>query len=311
MRFDSFRGRGALTCAAAALALALSSCSSSSSDSNGGSGGTETPTGVYLDGAVLEGLDYSTETHSGTTDADGTFEYEEGETVTFSIGDFPLGEAEGAEVVTAWDLAQNEDAESVNAFLNRIVLVQAIDDDFDLSTGILIPDSAREALQGETFVFTSDDDIFEVVATAGGVTEFAAYVIDAIENNALDNFVNAMDVQFDYPIATLSPEQGQSGVCTFYNAFAPPAVITFSEAMDSATFGDGNALLFDLVARTLYDISGLLLDAESAAVWNITHSVAPFDGNYLLVLTRNIKTAAGDALPAPFFWYSGSNDDCL
>ena len=42
-----------------------------------------------------EGLEYQTETLSGITDANGTFEYREGETVTFYFGGSGLGQAEG------------------------------------------------------------------------------------------------------------------------------------------------------------------------------------------------------------------------
>ena len=45
-------------------------------------------------------LSYTTPTLSGMTNADGEFLYEEGEAVTFSIGDITLGTAQGQDVIT-------------------------------------------------------------------------------------------------------------------------------------------------------------------------------------------------------------------
>lgn len=46
--------------------------------------------GIFLDGCVT-GLNYVTDTHEGVLDAEGCFEYEENETITFSIGGLLLG----------------------------------------------------------------------------------------------------------------------------------------------------------------------------------------------------------------------------
>ena len=46
--------------------------------------------GRFLDGCVT-GLDYCTRTHQGVVDEQGFFEYEVGETVSFSIGDLAIG----------------------------------------------------------------------------------------------------------------------------------------------------------------------------------------------------------------------------
>lgn len=74
-------------------AFALAGCGSDSNDNTSDSGGddntggtVQTETGVFLD-AEVGNIDFETETQSGTTNDAGEFEYQEGEQVTFSIGE--------------------------------------------------------------------------------------------------------------------------------------------------------------------------------------------------------------------------------
>ena len=84
------------------MALMIAAC--------GGGGGGSTPSssgsvlsGVFVD-APVEGLEYSTETQSGSTGSDGRFYYKSGETVTFKIGKLVMGSAMGAPTLTPVDL---------------------------------------------------------------------------------------------------------------------------------------------------------------------------------------------------------------
>ena len=64
--------------------------------------------GIFLDGCV-SGLDYVTDTHEGVLDSQGRFEYEENETITFSIGNLVLGSVLAKVYITPLDFV----AESV------------------------------------------------------------------------------------------------------------------------------------------------------------------------------------------------------
>jgi hypothetical protein len=64
---------------------------------------TTVRTGVFIDGPV-QGLSYETATQSGVTNANGEFDYINGETVTFSIGGIVLGTADAAAEVSPFDL---------------------------------------------------------------------------------------------------------------------------------------------------------------------------------------------------------------
>lgn len=62
-------------------------------------------TGYLLAGTAVAGVAYETPTQLGVTGPDGSFQYEEGETVRFTIGGTVLGELAGQEKVTPFDLA--------------------------------------------------------------------------------------------------------------------------------------------------------------------------------------------------------------
>jgi hypothetical protein len=118
-----------------AAALALSAC--------GGGGGSDTPaavagtqTGVFVDSAV-EGLSYETSSGvKGTTDAQGRFKYNEGDTVTFKAGGVTLGSGKATGTVTPAHISGGEDT---NKFTNLLVLLQSLDTDGDPSNGITLP----------------------------------------------------------------------------------------------------------------------------------------------------------------------------
>lgn len=93
--------------------------------------------GIFRGGPV-EGLAFSTKTHSGTTDKAGTFSYEEGETITFSIGDLVLGAATGDGDVSPIDLVPGATDGSDSAVNNICVLLQSLDRDGHLNNGIQI-----------------------------------------------------------------------------------------------------------------------------------------------------------------------------
>jgi len=61
--------------------------------------GDATQQGIFVDSPV-EGLRFLSATQSGMTDSNGAFLYQEGETVSFYVGDILLGNILGAETVT-------------------------------------------------------------------------------------------------------------------------------------------------------------------------------------------------------------------
>jgi hypothetical protein len=313
----------ALSCALLALGMAVAGCSSSSSGGGSDNSGDtdDALERVFIDAAV-EGLDYSTDTQSGTTDADGTFTYLEGETVTFSIGDFAFGAAEGAAVLSPWELAQAEDPDSVLGFLNRIAFLQAIDEDSQVSNGIKISSESRELLQAESIVFYDAANLSGEMDGMGLPTPPPgfSFVGDSALMHIVDNFSGltpnggVFKALFDYPIVDVAPgQEALTSSITTSCALTPsnPATIVFSSAVDASTMIGGNVMIFSLTTLQPLDSESTVITEDEGNSWDIENSDAPFgDYDYLIVLTRAVKLANGTPLPAPFFWYFQTYDGC-
>ncbi len=99
-------------------------------------------TGEFVD-APVQGLFYVSGSISGFTDSDGRFEYEEGESVSFFIGDIALGNAvPGKSLVTPLDLVVDGDIDS-SAVINIARLLQSLDIDDEENT-ITLPVELQE-----------------------------------------------------------------------------------------------------------------------------------------------------------------------
>ena len=172
----------------------------------GGSGGTPPGGGQSIGPVVLagrfvdrpvEGLRYTTPTRNGKTDANGTFVYQTGETVSFHVGDILIGQAAGAATVTPLTLAGapapvslletnlavrtvnlNKQAGSGRAApldiaTNIALFLQTLDEDGDLTNGIKIPAAMANLAAGASLNFARPmaefhaDAAFRKVIAAG------------------------------------------------------------------------------------------------------------------------------------------------
>lgn len=137
LNFRRFVLRGSLLFLWGSLSWSMIAC-------GGGSDTSDALTGVFKD-SVVQGLSYQTDTIEITqTDKDGTFRYNEGEEVTFSIGGgIVLGSVAGGEVITPMDLVP-EAVDATNAEVTRILrLLQTLDSDADPDNGIEISDTVH------------------------------------------------------------------------------------------------------------------------------------------------------------------------
>ena len=111
-------------------------------------------TGIFVDSEVT-GLGYSTETQSGVTNSQGEYNYIEGETVTFSIGEIVLGSAPAGPEMTPVSIASTADATvETQEVKNIAALLQTLDSDNDPSNGILIETATVEAIEVTDIDFT-------------------------------------------------------------------------------------------------------------------------------------------------------------
>lgn len=111
--------------------------------------------GIFSDSPVA-GLSYATPSASGITDADGLFNYREGETVVFSIGKLALPVVVASDMVTPLDMAASESVTDPSV-VNIARLLQSLDEDSDPDNGITIPADAADSFT-ETSIFDAADD---------------------------------------------------------------------------------------------------------------------------------------------------------
>lgn len=123
--------------------------------------------GVFLDSEVA-GVQYRTETKSGITNADGEYEYEAGETVTFSIGNLDFPPVAAAGTVTPLDIVGTADPTNTSV-VNMIRLLQTLDADGDPSNGITITETARDTATQVDFALPAAE--FETAVTSLIVSE--------------------------------------------------------------------------------------------------------------------------------------------
>lgn len=162
-----------------ALVLGLAACGGGSepaSDNGGNKGGggggkpqTGPATGRLLDTAV-SGVAYASPGGSGTTDENGIFKYNHGDTIEFKLGGLSLGKAKGAAIVTPMELAGDNE----NRVRNLLILFQSLDADGNPENGISIPASAASAvsasinLDSDPAAFAASPEL-QKAREAGGV----------------------------------------------------------------------------------------------------------------------------------------------
>jgi hypothetical protein len=191
-------------------------------------------TGYFTDSAV-QGLNYATETQSGVTDALGAFTYVEGETISFTIGTFVLGDTVAAKAAmtpldcTAPSLSlptTNGELELLNLksrfvrpfgeginfakFQNLLVLLQSLDSDKDASNGITISSGMAALLDGVELDFEARPKGFRNAFVFRKVMA-AAVAADLINtgrikrgNEALGHYYEAQEISTSFTTVSRS-----------------------------------------------------------------------------------------------------------
>ncbi len=155
-------------------ALAVVACSALAAC--GGGSGSATHTGVFVDSAV-SGLSYTASPSglSGTTDAAGHFDYKDGDTITFKLGNVTLGTAPALAQVTPKSIADattSNSADAANIASNIARFLQTFDADGNPDNGISIDPETINAAAPVNFNqapadFTSDAGYTALIQSTG------------------------------------------------------------------------------------------------------------------------------------------------
>ena len=111
---------------------------------------------TIIDG-IIEGLEYQTSSGiTGLTNADGSFSFNTGDVVTFSIGNVVIGDIDMSQItdgqVFLQDIADIDRSDMSDQYVeNMAVLLQSIDNNGDAYDGIVITDEIRVAFSDADF----------------------------------------------------------------------------------------------------------------------------------------------------------------
>lgn len=135
----------------------------------GGGGGSSSPSpssevaitanGILLD-APVEGARYVSGSVTGITDANGTFQYEIGDSVRFYVGDILLGEAVGKPMITPVDFFNGADINN-DTVTNIARFLQTIDEDKNPDNGIQISQNVRDLAKNRSVRFSQSPAAFD------------------------------------------------------------------------------------------------------------------------------------------------------
>ena len=121
----------------------------------GGGGGSSATSGQIVD-SLVQGLQYTSGSNSGLTDANGRFQASPGADITFRVGDITLGTLSARDVLNIVDLIDGVEEYSTSnpRIYNTARFLQSIDDDRDTSNGIQITQQVRDLAVGVSMDFT-------------------------------------------------------------------------------------------------------------------------------------------------------------
>ncbi|AFM11066.1 hypothetical protein [Turneriella parva] len=153
------------------VAFAAAHCTGNAGISENGSAvSAEVFTGRFID-APVQGVEYSTSTQRGITDADGNFRYQAGEQVTFSIGKTVLGSGPAIAYMTPEHLSASGTGLSDQSVINMLRFLQTVDSDGVAENGIEIRQAVRDLLAGTTINFNQTVSAFDADVVVKAVVQ--------------------------------------------------------------------------------------------------------------------------------------------
>ena len=244
---------------------------------------------AYLVDSGVKGVTYRCGTQSGTTGADGLFNYQHGQTCTFNIGATTFSVAAdklaAGKSVTPYDIFSGDDEKVVN--LAR--LLQTLDSDGDASNGIDINTTVHSSITSQ-IDFDSNFD----ASVAGLMTTLGLTLINPVD--ALAHLATNVTAPTSYTTFERIAEIDASDITGFTN---PTDKARYVAQKIAKYFNDKNDLtLGDSIADWVLGGSPMTGTDDS----NITHynpyilEIPSPDNNKTMIVEVCNKTHAGKAI---------------
>jgi len=225
------------------LTAILMGCGGGGGDGTTSGGGVSTATGIFKDSNV-SGLNYVSGSQSGVTGADGTFTYEVGQSVTFSVGGVTIGSVTGQSIVTPVDLVAGGSSSSMQV-QNIVRFLMMLDVDGDASNGIVISSAVQTMAVNWSQVDFSTTDLS---------TALTSIISDATSVDGVTHTLPSSTVAKSHMESTL--------LCVYAGAFRG----TYSGG-DSGSFGY-------LLDATTGLVAGVAFSNNAQAIIALTGSTA-------------------------------------
>ena len=249
--------------------------------------------GVFLDSAV-GGVDYSTSSGlGGVTDSSGTFYYNSGDQVSFTIGGISLGSVTGAAKLTPVEV-MGASGTADQKVINLSRLLQTLDADGDPSNGINITTATKTTLQSKSVDFDVSVDSFDnatksVTAAVGKTMVTATKAIKHLHSTLNDQGLSSK-VASDADLQSVSSELD--------NFTTVPAGFTVSENATALSEASGNSNL---------DTFTVVLSSEP--IGNVVFSVVPSDATEVSATPSSLTFSSDNWSTAQTVSLKGVDDE--
>jgi hypothetical protein len=137
-----------------------------------------------LEKGAIEGVTFETATQSGVTNSAGEFQYIQGETIEFSIGELKFPSVFAEDTISPIELSAGSTNPDDTA-TNIARLLQSLDQDGYPYNGIVVPDSAANSaapieFNVSTTAFERDANVLNLVANSGSINTNLVSTADAL-----------------------------------------------------------------------------------------------------------------------------------
>ena len=237
---------------------------------NGGGVGAATAIGIFKDSNVA-GLGYISGSQTGITGSDGSFTYEVGQNVTFSVGGVTIGTAVGDSVVTPVDLVSGGSS-NLTQVQNIVRFLLMLDSDGNANNGIQLSSAVRLVADSWSQVDFSTSDL---------PSELASIIGDAV---LVDGTVHSLP-----SAATARSHLEATLLCAHAGAYR--GTFTGDDNGPAAGFVDANTGFFSGLAFsntdqelvTLSGITSVSFDQRATFVAGNSSMGSTFNGEFTTV----------------------------
>ncbi len=280
MHFFSSYKKSILLASTFSVAVSLAGCGGS----NSGTG--EIKTGIFVDSPV-EGLTYVSGKTTGKTDAAGTYKYEDGQAVTFKVGDISLATIYPKALVTPVDLVTGAVDETNATVTNIAIFLQTIDYDSDPTNGIQISAQADAAAKGKVMSFTVPTATYTTDTSIRAIFD----AITATSKAGVHDLVTDVNAQSQLRSALLARFIGN-----YEGTYTGGAAGSFSLSVDAAgtVTGSGKTGSADTYAITGTVVSKGVITFTGANGIAFTGTIVPDTGAMTGTLTLTSPSGAGN-----------------